>query len=400
MNKLLRTLALAAVMLVPIVAFAQSGPADALQQINSYRASKNKDIKTRSDYDAVQAEVKKMAEGFLKGLDLKKVEAADGLAWAQIASMAEKHKLACDLCQKYLTSNPSSADRFTAHMLMLNSCNEQGEADMILMVSKDVSPDTKERSLTFATNTAYMYADTIKEKKGVDAAIKAIEAAEARIPVAQFATDQEKKMLGSARYSITDAKVSLLMDAGKKDRALETIDAGIKLFPDGDANAKRLSTKRNQITIINSLAPVLTVERGYGEFPGLDKLKGKVVLVDFFAHWCGPCIASFPEMKQLYADFHDKGLEIVGATRYYGYYGQERGLSPDAEFAKMQGFLDEHKLPWPVVYVKNEDFTAYGVTGIPHVAVIDKKGNVHKIKVGYSPSTFKAFRDEIEKLLK
>ena len=73
---------------------------------------------------------------------------------------------------------------------------------------------------------------------------------------------------------------------------------------------------------------------------------------------------------------------------------------PDAEFAKMKDFIAEHAIPWPVVFVPKDDFTKYAVTGIPHVAVIDKQGKMHKIKIGYSASSFAPFRAEVEKLLK
>jgi hypothetical protein len=105
-------------------------------------------------------------------------------------------------------------------------------------------------------------------------------------------------------------------------------------------------------------------------------------------------------MKQLYADFKNKGLEIVGVTRYYGYVGQERDLTPDAEYAKMKDFwATEHSLPWPIVFGDQSNFDNYGVGGIPHVVVIDRKGNVHEMDIGYSPEIFKKFREKIEKLL-
>lgn len=399
MKKLIRSLVLVA-LAVTAIAVTQ-GPADVLKQITEFRTAKMKEgIRSQEQFDALQAEVKKMALAALNGVDLKKVDAKDALAWAQVASMAGEHKTTCDLCQTYLKSNPSSADKFTAQMLMLSSCNALGEADMLIMMVPAVNPDSKERALSLATSTAFTFADTVKDKEGVDTALKLIEAVEAKIPVDQFTTDQEKARLASARYNIVDAKATMLLDAGRKDAALATLDAGVKLFPEGDANGKRLTTKRNQITIINSVAPVLAVEKTIGSFPGLEGLKGKVVLVDFFAHWCGPCINSFPDMKQLYADFKPKGLEIVGVTKYYGYYKTEKNLAPDTEFGKMGEFIEEHKLPWPVVYATQQDFVNYGVTGIPHVAVIGKDGTVHKIKVGYSKATFAEFRKEIEKLLK
>lgn len=151
--------------------------------------------------------------------------------------------------------------------------------------------------------------------------------------------------------------------------------------------------------MVGTSAPALTSERGYGEFPGLEGLKGKVVLIDFFAHWCGPCKAAFPSMVEMYKDLKSKGLEIVGFTTYYGYYGTERNISKDDEFAKMKDFMAEHKMTWPVVYGERSNFENYGVTGIPHVALLDKDGNVSHIKIGYSEAGMKELRKKIEQLL-
>jgi len=160
---------------------------------------------------------------------------------------------------------------------------------------------------------------------------------------------------------------------------------------------------KTQWTLVGAVAPSLTVERSSGgTFTGLEQYKGKVVLVDFFAHWCPPCKASYPDMRKLYDDLHDKGLEIVGVTTYYGYYNDQKGLTPDQEFAKMADFIKEFNIAWPVAFGKDKDrknFEAYGVTGIPTVAVIDREGKVHSLDVGYSAASFKKFRAEVEKLV-
>jgi hypothetical protein len=106
---------------------------------------------------------------------------------------------------------------------------------------------------------------------------------------------------------------------------------------------------------------------------------------------------------KLYTDLKGKGLEIVGVTRLYGYIGQERArerdMPADTEFAKMGDFIKEKGLLWPVIFGGNDNFSNYGVSGIPHVTVIDRTGKVHSFKIGYSPESFANFRKEIEDLL-
>ncbi|MCH8274059.1 MAG: hypothetical protein IH851_04650 [Armatimonadetes bacterium] len=108
-------------------------------------------------------------------------------------------------------------------------------------------------------------------------------------------------------------------------------------------------------------------------------------------------------MIQMYDDLHSQGLEIVGVTKYYGWYGTEyrdkRDMPKDDEFARMKEFMVEHSLPWPVLFGDPANFDDYGVTGIPHVTVIDREGNVHTIEIGYRAENFAEFRKEVEALL-
>jgi thiol-disulfide isomerase/thioredoxin len=95
-----------------------------------------------------------------------------------------------------------------------------------------------------------------------------------------------------------------------------------------------------------------------------------VVLVDFWATWCGPCVAEIPNMIEQYSKYHAKGFEIVGVS-----------LDEDRE-ARVQ-FVGEKKIPWPVLFEKSEGegwrhplATYYGITGIPQLILIGRDGNV------------------------
>ena len=96
-------------------------------------------------------------------------------------------------------------------------------------------------------------------------------------------------------------------------------------------------------------------------------LAGKVVLVDFWATWCGPCIAEIPNMLEQYEKYHDKGFEVVG-------------ISLDEEKDKVDAFVAENKIPWPIIYAGKgwQDPVAqfYGISGIPQLILIGRDGNV------------------------
>jgi thiol-disulfide isomerase/thioredoxin len=93
----------------------------------------------------------------------------------------------------------------------------------------------------------------------------------------------------------------------------------------------------------------------------LASLRGRVVLLDFWATWCGPCVASIPHLIELHQKYADQGLVIVGHTD---------GSSMDVE-----GFIAKKSIPY-LISIGGDIGDAYGVTGIPHVVVIDPDGRI------------------------
>ena len=102
-----------------------------------------------------------------------------------------------------------------------------------------------------------------------------------------------------------------------------------------------------------------------------ESYRGKVVLVDFWATWCGPCRAEIPNILEMYNAYHDKGFEVLG-------------VSLDATPEAAQKYVDENKLPWGSLFPENKDerewnnplVAYYGITGIPTVMLVGKDGKV------------------------
>ncbi|MEO8167140.1 MAG: TlpA disulfide reductase family protein, partial [bacterium] len=119
-------------------------------------------------------------------------------------------------------------------------------------------------------------------------------------------------------------------------------------------------------------APNFKLKTQEGKMLELSKLKGKVVAVNFWATWCGPCIKEIPGFMEVYEQYKDKGLEIVG-------------VSLDREgWQIVKPYLERSKINYPIVIGDGDLAQAYGgIDGIPATFIIDKQGNVARKHVGF-----------------
>jgi thiol-disulfide isomerase/thioredoxin len=111
----------------------------------------------------------------------------------------------------------------------------------------------------------------------------------------------------------------------------------------------------------------LTFTAADGTKVDLAKLRGKVVIIDFWATWCAPCMQAVPEIVNAYKNLHGKGLEIVG-------------ISLDEDKGAMEGVTQSNGMVWPQYFDgkgwENAISTRYGITDIPQMWLVDRKGMV------------------------
>lgn len=158
-------------------------------------------------------------------------------------------------------------------------------------------------------------------------------------------------------------------DAAKRD-ALEA--RVLKDYPDSGA-AGQIKGARKQREAVGKPFELEFTDAIKGETVSIKGLKGKVVVVDFWATWCGPCVAEMPKMKKLYAEYKDKGVEFIGVS--LDQPKEKGGLD------KLKDFVAKNEIAWPQYYQGNfwqsEFSKGWGINSIPCVFIVDADGKLY-----------------------
>lgn len=115
-------------------------------------------------------------------------------------------------------------------------------------------------------------------------------------------------------------------------------------------------------------APDITFQNEKGKTLHLDKLKGKITLIDFWASWCGPCRKEIPHVKKYYEEYKNKGVQFIS-------------VSIDAKKDAWTKALKEEQMPWLQGWAQNSGkdvLNTYQFNGIPFLILLDKKGNIYR----------------------
>lgn len=279
------------------------------------------------------------------------------------------------------------------------------------------------------------------------------------------ATDDATEQTIAAQFQLLTAAGNLLDDFDNRDRIEDLLDSGMRSFPDSErvlrefadaeyqavrnlarndpskaamrlesaiermsplaevndnlrsmidrikALERRIEATVKQQDMIGKPAPDLRFDSwtNTDEF-NVNNLKGKIVLYDFWAVWCGPCIDTFPHLRAWRSEYGDKGFEIVGITKYHNYeWNEDAGrasrseevVDPEEERSVIARFLQSKEMQHPIIFTLKDStlWQEYGVVGIPHAVLVDRNGVVQFVAVGSGQEKADALLKKIKELI-
>lgn len=252
------------------------------------------------------------------------------------------------------------------------------------------------------------YADAMTYVSAIDV----VADPDAKVPAAQAEAIRGKlvTLTNGAKTTLLATKIDET-DEAKLKKATELRDAQAKRL-DGRLEYLNGAYAKNQL--LGHPCPKIDFEWSSGDLnlKSIEDLKGKVVVLDFWATWCGPCVGSFPQVRDLTAHYAGYPVVVLGVTSIQGSH-YKRSLDgsvkaeridtkddPAKEMALMTEFMRDMNVTWNVAFSKQNVFNPdFGINGIPHVAILDPNGVV-RFRGLHPASDAKKKHEMIDGLLK
>jgi thiol-disulfide isomerase/thioredoxin len=377
-----------------------ASPAEWAAELRGERAAQRA-AQPVSAYAEIDRSIAAAAQARIAAQDPEEVPVELARDWAALFALAEQHDGARRLLARHLAWRGPAAE-FPERLEFLLAAVRAGDGEALYEQLKAMPIPTSDAA-TLASHFGGSFHHYVMTARGPEACLMIAARIRNHLPEGPFADDETRKQHGWARRQLAATEALYLAATDRREEAVAVLDHALATLDSDIFRRDGLQGDRQRYLLLDRPAPELPAVMTHGTFEGLEAYRGRVVLLEFTAHWCHACHKAIPGLIALDKELAGEDFAILAVTTFYGFFKSEyqrtRDMPRDQEFARMPALLKEQGVTWPIVYVERDTFRDYGVTGIPQFMVIDKTGVIRAIDTGYSEAKFGRLKDRILELL-